>query len=218
MYKFKIGQVARSKDSGLEFTVTKENLNVFNDMPTWYELGILHNPEALRKVRDVIAQEESEIHMGPAFHVWLSQPEIDTSVSPTRTIDRPSPDCGSPGCIAGWTIHLKYKDGLNTDHMRDPDWTPTQEAGEILGLTHEDGYSLFYLKVNSNIYHWQFDRLVNSGRRKEIVLRQLDAILDGYPVDWKKHWTDVDPDTINAALKEWSDFSPVGSVAVDMDD
>lgn len=167
-------------------------------------VGIPHNPEMLKKVRDTIAKEESIIYMGQAFHGWL----WDSSANFSK------PNCGTPACIAGWTIHEKYYNtGLNTDHMADAGWTPTNEAREILGLTEVDARELFYL-VMDNVndaddfdvrvcYHWHFDDHVPVESRKEIVLRQLDAILAGEPIDWKKHWMDVRPLTFPTRSSYW---------------
>ena len=45
--------------------------------------------------------------------------------------------CGSPACIAGWTIHL-------FPELSDTDRKPTRVAADILGLTPNQRQSLFY--------------------------------------------------------------------------
>lgn len=154
-------------------------------------MGIPHNAEMLKLVRDTIAKEESEVCMGVAFHGWPGEVDDDGRIS--------KPNCNTPACIAGWTIHVKYKDGtLNTDHMTSQHWSPVDEAQEILGLTEKDANDLFYLVMEDDsgialAFHWSLDNRVSINRRKEIVLRQLDAILAGEPIDWRTHWEDVDP-------------------------
>jgi hypothetical protein len=107
----------------------------------------------LRKVQKTITEEPNRLCMGS----WGQQSTEDTiKVSDYKSgkwIERPTPACGTVGCIAGWTailglpkdelpiIQIKGRDMVDVAEIDDVE----EKAAELLGLDAQDAQALFYL-------------------------------------------------------------------------
>lgn len=78
-------------------------------------------------------------------HHYVNQ-EIDANLS--------AYDCGTAGCIAGWAVALKN----DLDLKSFPLGSVAIEACDYLGITMEEGQSLFYFGQNS-IWHKYYSEL-----------------------------------------------------------
>lgn len=57
--------------------------------------------------------------------------------------------CGTSACIAGWAVHLHPRAGLAAAYRHN--WYDVDDhARAILGLTHDEAYSLFHHRMDQN--------------------------------------------------------------------
>lgn len=140
----------------------------------------------VQKLRDVISKLSSQrIAMENFVQYYSSE---DTTFSCLKN------DCGTAGCIAGWTlatfspdtsIHFRYGSVIDA-------------ARNILGLSYDSAYELFMAGTIGLSQFFDISR----EREKSEVLAQLDWILAGNEPNWVMTFGKDHPETDAIVLVE----------------
>lgn len=129
------------------------------------------NVELLTKVRDYVTREPAKFDMG----IWTSiKPDL---VEFPDGITKAKVECGTTGCVAGWTVQLAGDKLLVHEDTRNEDGTYVAScsvakngricdiefrARKLLGLTYDEADALFFTDDNQRAID-KLDTLIAGG-------------------------------------------------------
>lgn len=133
------------------------------------------NVENIKKVRDHIAAVDAKrVNM----QVWASN-KADPAQLPSDVVPTLLHDCGTCGCIGGWTEAL-----LGRSIKGDGAVMIEEDVGELLGLDDRGAWKLFYPRDIEN-------------RTQAEAVAVLDRLIETGEVDW--NWAIANPAQIGGA-------------------